>query len=545
MKQVYNPYLPSFEYVPDGEPRVFEDRLYVFGSHDRYGADDFCLNDYVTWSAPLDDLSDWRYEGVIYRADQDPENPKRKAHMNAPDCVQGPDGRYYLYYNLHDKSFTSVAVANKPQGPYEFYGHVHYPDGKKFGTVKGDPYNFNPGVLVDGDKVFLYTGFAPNREFPAAFALFMKMSFGLCDDGYGVELESDMLTVKGNFVSTVPGWKNAEGTLFEGHGFYEASSPRKIGNTYYLIYSSELSHELCYATAEKPLGPFTYGGTIVSIGDIGLRGIQGKADAANYTGNTHGGLVSVNGQWYVFYHRQTNQKKCNRQGCAEKVTILADGSIPQVEVTSCGLNAGPLTGTGTYPAHIACNLWCKEDSFDYGAFTKGDHFGHPYFTQEGGDIDAGEVLPVATASQEGNSDEKAAKACTQHIANMMDGAVAGFKYFDFEKAAPHRIALKLRGQADGIMEVFSDAACENRLAGIPVLSVAAGATAGSKASSGKASSGNASDGNASDGKASGVKADNPDWEYYDGEFSSPVGVSPLYFRYSGKGAVDFSSFTLE
>lgn len=152
---------------------------------------------------------------------------------------------------------------------------------------------------------------------------------------------------------------------------------------------------------------------------------------------------------------------------------------------------------------------------------------------------------MATASQEGNSDEKAAKACTQHIANMMEGAVAGFKFFDFEKAAPHRIALKLRGQADGIMEVFSDAACENRLAGIPVLSVAAGATAGSKASSGKASSGNASDGNASDGKASGVKADNPDWEYYDGEFSSPVVVSPLYFRYSGKGAVDFSSFTLE
>ncbi len=104
MKQAYNPYLPSFEYVPDGEPRVFEDRLYVFGSHDRYGADDFCLNDYVTWSAPLDDLSDWRYEGVIYRADQDPENPKRKAHMNAPDCVQGPDGRYYLYYDVVAKS---------------------------------------------------------------------------------------------------------------------------------------------------------------------------------------------------------------------------------------------------------------------------------------------------------------------------------------------------------------------------------------------------------------------------------------------------------
>ena len=41
-KQVFNPYLPSFEYIPDGEP-------------------------YVCWSAPVNDLSNWKYEGVIYR----------------------------------------------------------------------------------------------------------------------------------------------------------------------------------------------------------------------------------------------------------------------------------------------------------------------------------------------------------------------------------------------------------------------------------------------------------------------------------------------
>lgn len=34
---VTNPYLPSWEYVPDGEPHVFGDRLYIFGSHDRFG----------------------------------------------------------------------------------------------------------------------------------------------------------------------------------------------------------------------------------------------------------------------------------------------------------------------------------------------------------------------------------------------------------------------------------------------------------------------------------------------------------------------------
>ena len=64
-KQVFNPYLPLFEYVPDGEPHVFNGRVYVYGSHDQFGAFNFCHNDYVTWSAPVDDLKSWRYEGII------------------------------------------------------------------------------------------------------------------------------------------------------------------------------------------------------------------------------------------------------------------------------------------------------------------------------------------------------------------------------------------------------------------------------------------------------------------------------------------------
>lgn len=74
--QAFNPYLPSFEYVPDGEPHVFGERIYIFGSHDRFDGKGFCLNDYVSYSAPVDDLTDWRYEGVIYRKEQDPENQK-------------------------------------------------------------------------------------------------------------------------------------------------------------------------------------------------------------------------------------------------------------------------------------------------------------------------------------------------------------------------------------------------------------------------------------------------------------------------------------
>lgn len=36
-KQALNPYLPLYEYMPDGEPRVFDGRLCVYGSHDEAG----------------------------------------------------------------------------------------------------------------------------------------------------------------------------------------------------------------------------------------------------------------------------------------------------------------------------------------------------------------------------------------------------------------------------------------------------------------------------------------------------------------------------
>lgn len=65
-KQVYNPYLPTYEYVPDGEPHVFGDRVYIYGSHDRFDGEMFCLNDYICYSADVKDLTEWKYEGVIF-----------------------------------------------------------------------------------------------------------------------------------------------------------------------------------------------------------------------------------------------------------------------------------------------------------------------------------------------------------------------------------------------------------------------------------------------------------------------------------------------
>ena len=73
LKQPTNPYLPSYEYIPDGEPYVFGDRVYVYGSHDKYNGDVYCELDYVCWSAPVSDLGEWIYEGVIYKKNQDPK----------------------------------------------------------------------------------------------------------------------------------------------------------------------------------------------------------------------------------------------------------------------------------------------------------------------------------------------------------------------------------------------------------------------------------------------------------------------------------------
>ena len=98
MSQIYNPYLPLNEYVPDGEPRVFGNRVYIYGSHDSAHASVYCPGHYVTWSASVEDLTDWRYEGVIYKRNQDPSNADDTLQLWAPDATQGPDGRYYIYY---------------------------------------------------------------------------------------------------------------------------------------------------------------------------------------------------------------------------------------------------------------------------------------------------------------------------------------------------------------------------------------------------------------------------------------------------------------
>ncbi len=419
-KQAFNPYLPSWEYIPDGEPHVFENRVYVYGSHDRFNAPIFCVNDYVCWSAPVDDLSDWRYEGVIYHKNQDPKNKLGLRLLFAPDVCRGADGRYYLYYAFDFMGIMGVAVCDTPAGKYQFLGHVHYPNGTVWGRRKGDQFPFDPGVLADDDgRIWLYSGFyTPTPAFVTGFKKLRN------DGGTVVELERDMLTIKGEPRVIFP--KEGPGS-FSNHEFFEASSIRKDGDKYIFVYSSRHNHELCYAVSGRPDGGFTFGGTLVSQGDLFLDGNEDERKGLNYLGNTHGGLLNIGEDWYIFYHRQTNRHSYSRQACAEKLVRSPDGSFRQAEVTSCGLNGGPLRGIGRYPAYIACNLWSRDGVGRYDCPSPRRAFAaHPFFTQTGKD-------------QEGDGG--------QYIANMRNGAVAGFKYFDIRELKT--VSVELSGAAEG------------------------------------------------------------------------------------------------
>lgn len=495
-KQAYNPYLSLYEYVPDGEPHVFDGRVYIYGSHDFAGGHKYCPGDYVTWSAPVDDLTDWRYEGVIYKREQDPSNEANTREMWAPDVAKGVDGRYYLYYCLAFLPEIGVAVSDSPTGPFAFYGHVKYPKEIMGGKELNEHLPFDPAVLVDDDgRAYLYYGFSPvkrmgpppDSEAMAAIPEDVKAMLVMVNDhaspgGMVAELESDMLTLKYEPKICLPGGRIADGTGFEGHAFYEASSMRKVNGLYYYVYSSQLSHELCYAVSKYPDREFSFGGTIVSNADIGL---NGRTEPLNIPGNNHGGLVHILDNWYVFYHRQTHGTESSRQGCAEKIQILPDGSIPQVEITSCGLNNAPLVGKGKYPAAIACWL-TGADTMQKVNYGDERNEKLPYIFEE--KIDADE------------------KNNMQYVANVTDGVTIGFKYFQFENI--RKIILTLRGEADGDVQLYIDSPDNKVTAAVPIS----------------------------------LQCD--DWTCFCADADIPDGVHGLFFVFRGTGALQFKDFEL-
>ncbi len=481
-RQCFNPYLPSWEYIPDAEPRLFDGRVYIYGSHDRFGSKEYCVNDYVSWSAPEDDLSDWRYEGIIFRKDQTPWNTKNLLYY-APDVVQGTDGKYYLFYSVQNSSIASVAVCDTPAGKFEYLGDVHFPDGRVYGSNPEDWFLFDPAVLVDDDgRIYLYAG--SGQPSNGNFGHEIKGLFVM-------ELSSDMLTIIGEPTIILPADFNPKRP-----NYWEGPSIRHIGKWYYLVYPATDITGLNYAMSLFPDKGFIHKGPIHSSSDIGLNGRK-LMNAAYPMGNSHGGMVCVKGQWYIFDHRRTGETT-NRQPVAERIEIKEDGSISMVESTSCGLNEGPLRGIGTYPAYIAC---CLKSS---GIFGLHNPMGGPYITQDGPDYE-----PKEPTDGEVNVDTEA-NAPKARICGIKKGCVVGYKYFDLTETK--HITITARG-GDGIMEILGS----------------------------------------EDGQSVGEIRISHHWNNMGTDLNTaklsqkagcPVGRCPIFLRYKGRGNVELLQFTL-
>ncbi|MBQ0056506.1 MAG: family 43 glycosylhydrolase [Bacteroidales bacterium] len=444
-----NPYLPLWEFIPDGEPYVFEDpdqpgqyRVYVYGSHDNL-IQYYCGRDQVVWSAPVDNLRDWRYDGTIF------ENRRNALGeylfpdsvgdvLYAPDVtlVTAADGTktYYLYPNVqHDLRGGLIAKSNRPDGPFEVCNWDPKNPLQTTGILR-----FDPGVFVDDDgRVYGYWGF---------------------ERSYAAELDPEtMCTVK-------PGTKIVEdmvsGRYQEGiYHFFEASSIRKIKDKYVFIYSRfapdgewglpETNYTLAYAWSNNPLGPWTYGGTIIDG-----RGKEQQADGsyritATPSGNTHGSICEINGKWWVFYHRQAGTNEYSRQAMVAPIEVDvkegADGyvRISEGEFTSEGFETEGLNPLERHAAGIACYFTGPEPA----------HQEYPNVIYPGSHT---EILRIDYDGETPAYDPSIDRC---YMVNNVDGSVVGYKYFNFSQTyGMEHLSLALTyvpGGIDGTMEIWA------------------------------------------------------------------------------------------
>ena len=342
-----NPYLPLWEHVPDGEPRVFEDpdnpgkmRAYIIGSHDTHFTQ-YCGNDIRMWSAPVEDLSQWRDEGPIFSWFVNGQWDT----MFAPDLVEVVDkttGKktYWLY--PHSRGWQRVPMvckSDRPNGPFIPVNLTA--DGTK--CVDGSLIDFDPSVFIEpvtnkkdkdfdkGFRAYVFYGF----QHSTACELDQKTMYSKRE---GTELIDPFIPASSRDGKLL----DKEGSVYKAlykdqnpldFNFFEASSIRQVGNKYVVVFSGYSGKEygldntnsaLRYAFGDTPLGPWRSGGVLVDS-----RGVVENEDGSqlittNAGHNTHGSLQQINGQWYVFYHRPPRGFGYARQAMVAPVKITWD-----------------------------------------------------------------------------------------------------------------------------------------------------------------------------------------------------------------------------
>src|SRR5690606_17352005 len=280
--------LVSHIYTADPSAHVFNNRIYIYPSHDTATGtqeDDlgshFDMRDYHVLS--MDSIGgNVTDHGVALHIR---DVPWAGRQMWAPDAAFA-NGKYYLYFPVKDKQDIfriGVAISDKPEGPF---------------TAEKEPipnsFSMDPAVFKDDDgKFYMYFGgiwggqlqrwdknkydsTAKNRSGDEMAALPRV-----------ARLNADMKS----FAEPVKEVKivDSNGKLFtekeNDKRFFEAAWMHKYNGKYYLSYSTGDTHFICYATSDNPYGPFTYQGVI-------LNPVEGWTN--------HHSIVEINGKWYLF-----------------------------------------------------------------------------------------------------------------------------------------------------------------------------------------------------------------------------------------------------
>ena len=302
-----NPILPPTWdlYIADGEPHVFNGRMYIFGSRDRYdglqddeGRREWCSDNYhVIWS---DDMLHWTDAGEALNLKDIPEEVKGNALcLWAPDVFQDPKTGTYHMATCTNNNKVFILDADAPEGPYTNARTI---------TLNGEELNhIDPGILVDDDgKVYL--------------ALPKFIVAQLDPDDYSRILPET--------VRDMTPFMPTDNDPFEG------PSLRKKDGIYYYIYIQNngriadngwIPTRMAYLTATEPLGPYTYQGLIVTN--------------HNYpnAGNVHGSFEPFQGQYYLQYHKSVPGLQLTRVPNLEPVEFNEDGTIREVPMTTSGV----------------------------------------------------------------------------------------------------------------------------------------------------------------------------------------------------------------
>ena len=440
-----NPYLPLWEHLPDGEPRVFEDpdnpgklRAYIIGSHDT-SYDKYCGLDIRMWSAPVEDLSQWRDEGPLFSHYVNGQWDI----MYAPDLVETTDKEtgkktYWLY--PHSRGWRRVAMVCKGDRPNGPFTPVNLnADGTA--CVDGSKIDFDPSVFVEpvtnkkdkdfkkGYRAYVFYGF----QHSTAFELDQDNMWAVRP---GTEIHDYFIPASHRYGEV----RDPEGTqypaLYKGQkpgdfNFFEASSIRQVGNKYVMVFSGHSGPDygigssnstLRYAYGDSPLGPWRSGGVLVDSRGVEINADGSALTTTNAAHNTHGSLQQINGQWYVFYHRPPRGFGNARQAMVAPVKIVWDKkSVAQ---------GGQVRITG-YDPYAPNNEWTAKAS-------NGNEYTGAEVTSEGFQIfglnpynfySAG--IACYMSDQNWMQDNHDVWKNEMELQGIKNGGIIGFKYFGF------------------------------------------------------------------------------------------------------------------